>query len=145
MSLALKFIVLLVDYSAHCKPAHITVWTVISLSHFSSSLTIHLVTSDFCLSFFTVPLHGQPFACACRPLTNRKAASKVDNFQAASWLVNGRQAQAKGCSCRGPVSGECSDKFLFRFQLNFKGGFEVMLNVFTFYKSQGIERQLVLI
>ena len=29
----------------------------------------------------TGTLHGQPFACACRPLTNRRTALKVDNLQ----------------------------------------------------------------
>ena len=52
----------------------------------------------------TCPVQGQPFACACRPLANREAAPKVDNLQAARWLVNGRQAWAKGCPCRGPVT-----------------------------------------
>ena len=31
----------------------------------------------------TGPLHGQSFACACRTLTNRIAARKVDNLQRA--------------------------------------------------------------
>ena len=48
-------------------------------------------------------LQGQSFACACRPLTNCRAAPKVANLQAARWLVNGRQAQAKGCPYRVPV------------------------------------------
>ena len=61
-----------------------------------------------CRGPVTGTLHGQPFACACRPLTNCRAARNVDNLQATWWLVNGRQAQAKACSCRGPVSSEYS-------------------------------------
>ena len=33
--------------------------------------------------FLTGTLHGQSFACACRPLTNCRAVPKVDNLQAA--------------------------------------------------------------
>ena len=60
----------------------------------------------------TGTLCGQSFACACRPLTNRGAVPKFDKLQAAQWLVNGRQAQAKYCSCRGPVSGKHSQEFI---------------------------------
>ena len=52
----------------------------------------------------TGTLHGQPFTCACRLLTNRRAAPKVDNLQEARGLFNGRQAQEKGCLRRGPVT-----------------------------------------
>ena len=52
---------------------------------------------------FTGTLHGQSFDYACRPLTNRRGAIKVDNLQATRWLIKGRQAQAKACSCRVPV------------------------------------------
>ena len=56
--------------------------------------------SSTCL---TGPLHGQLFACACRPLTNRRAAWRLSTFLAALRLVSERQVQAKGCSCTGPV------------------------------------------
>ena len=52
----------------------------------------------------TGPLHGQPFAHACRPLTNHRAAWRLSTFGEALRLVNGQQAQVKHCSCRGPVS-----------------------------------------
>ena len=40
-------------------------------------------------------LHGTSFACACLPLTNRRAARR---------LVKGRQKQEKDGPCRGPVN-----------------------------------------
>ena len=61
------------------------------------------ISLRFHLFQLTGTLHGHSFACACRPLTNRRAAPKVANFQAAQCLVNGRQAQAKACMCRWPV------------------------------------------
>ena len=54
----------------------------------------------------TGTLHGQSFACVCRPLINWRAVTKDGNLQAAQWLVNERQAQAKAWSCRGLVSDQ---------------------------------------
>ena len=54
----------------------------------------------YSIILLTGTLHGQSFACTCHLLTNRRVAPNVDNLQAARWLVNGRQAQAKACSCR---------------------------------------------
>ena len=52
-------------------------------------------------SFYTLrqtgTLHGQLFACACRPLTNHRAPWMLSTFGAALRLVNGQQAQAKSC------------------------------------------------
>ena len=46
------------------------------MKDFSKKLRVVIILT------LTGTLHGQCFACACRPLTNRRAALMVDNFQA---------------------------------------------------------------
>ena len=95
------------------------------------------------LQFLTGPLLWHLLAYACYRLINCRASWKVVNLQTALWLVNGTQAQANSCPCRGPVIvSDCyfqlhfALKHLFLFQLGFLVYFPA--NTSDFLLSTGI-------
>ena len=65
-----------------------------------------------CRAGLTGSLPGQPFACACRPLTNHRTAWRLSTFGAILRLVNRRQAQANGCPWGVPVTGSIHEQAL---------------------------------
>ena len=76
-----------------------------SKNHYVNEISIGIIVC--------VIIHGQSIVCAYHPLTNHRTAPKVDYLQATRWLVNGRQAQAKACSCRRPVNDSASCSIIF--------------------------------
>ena len=83
------------------------------------------IEPDIIFKLTDPPLHEQAFACACRQFTNHRAAWSLLTFGVALRLVNDRQAQAKYCPWRGPVT-QCSNliKTKLKETLNWSRNFE---------------------